>query len=97
MILKYDLPRDVERRIELTGDERIYYAVPVDIDRFGSWGDDSFLGGTTNRIYIFRGEEKAEYNLKTTECIFHLRPISVVDSDSAWIKKVATPISRPVS
>ena len=37
-----------------------------------------------------RAEEKAEYNLKTTECIFQLRPISVVDSDSAWIKKVAT-------
>lgn len=64
MILKYDLPQDVERRIELTGDERIYYAVPVDIDRFGSWADDSFLVVTTSRIYIFRGEEKEEYNIK---------------------------------
>ena len=64
MILKYELPEEIERKVELKGDERIYYAVPVDIDRFGGFSNDSFLVVTTTRIYIFRGDEKEEFLIK---------------------------------
>lgn len=64
MILKYELPEVIEGKVELRGDERIYYAVPVDIDRFGGFSNDSFLVVTTTRILIFRGDEKEEFLIK---------------------------------
>ena len=64
MILRYKLQENIERKIELEGDERIYYAVPVDIDENGSWTDDSFLVVTTQKIYIFRGDDEEKYNIK---------------------------------
>ena len=41
MILKYDLPKNAESMVTLTGDERIYYAVPIDIDEAGNFTTDS--------------------------------------------------------
>ena len=35
MILRYELPPQAEKLIELSGDERIYYAVPIDLDDDG--------------------------------------------------------------
>ena len=58
MILRYILPKNIEKAVELSGDERIYYAVPVDIDEEGNWSNNSYLVVTTKKIYIFRGEEK---------------------------------------
>ncbi len=54
MILRYILPKNIEKAVELSGDERIYYAVPVDIDEEGNWSDNSYLVVTTKKIYIFR-------------------------------------------
>ena len=54
MILRYILPKNIEKAVELSGDERIYYAVPVDIDEEGNWSDNSYLVVTTKRIYIFQ-------------------------------------------
>ena len=54
MILRYILPKNIEKAVELSEDERIYYAVPVDIDEEGNWSDNSYLVVTTKKIYIFR-------------------------------------------
>ena len=64
MILKYTLPEDMESKVELEGDERIYYSVPVDINENGSWTEDSFLVVTTYKIYIFRGNDEKKYYIK---------------------------------
>ena len=58
MILKYTLPKRIEEKIELSGDEKVYYAVPYEIDKYGKWTDDSYLVVTTKKIYIFGQEEK---------------------------------------
>ncbi|MBR6403077.1 MAG: ABC transporter ATP-binding protein [Eubacterium sp.] len=67
MILRYDLPQNIEGEIKLSEDERIYYAVPVDIDENGRWTDDSFFVVTTKMLYIFRGEDKKIYDIKDCE------------------------------
>ena len=67
MILKYDLPQNIEGEIKLSENEKIYYAVPVDIDEKGRWTDDSFFVVTTKKLYIFRGEDKKIYDIKDCE------------------------------
>ena len=57
MILRYDIPQTIKNKITLPGDEKIYYAVPYDIDENGNWTDDSYLVVTTSRIYVVSGEE----------------------------------------
>ena len=61
MILKYDLPKNAERMVTLTGDERIYYAVPIDIDESGNFTTDSYFVVTTTKLCIIRGKENKEY------------------------------------
>ena len=63
MILRYMLPTNIEKTVDLTGDEKVYYAVPVDIDDDGNWSDNSYLVVTTTKIFIFRGEDKKVYNV----------------------------------
>ena len=63
MILRYTLPHDIEESVTLGKDERIYYAVPVDIDEQGNWTGDSYLVVTTSRVYVFGGEEKKIYDI----------------------------------
>ena len=50
MILRYELPKEAEQVISLTDNERIYYAVPVDIDDAGNFLEDSYFI-VTNRRY----------------------------------------------
>ena len=69
MNLRYILPMNIEKAVALSDNERIYYAIPVDIDEKGCWTDNSFLVVTTSRVYIFRGEEKKEYIIKDFEHI----------------------------
>ena len=64
MILKYDLPKNAERMITLTGDERIYYAVPIDIDESGCFTTDSFFVVTTAKLCVIRGKEYKEYLIR---------------------------------
>ena len=64
MILKYDLPKKAESMVTLTGDERIYYAVPIDIDEEGNFANDSFFVVTAKKLCIIRGKEYKEYNIK---------------------------------
>ena len=42
MILRYELPKEAEQVISLTDNERIYYAVPVDIDDAGNFWKTPF-------------------------------------------------------
>lgn len=49
MILKYTIPQRVKELISLSGDERIYYAVPFDIGKDALFSDDSYLVVTTKR------------------------------------------------
>ena len=37
MILRYDIPHNAESMVELSEGEKIYYAVPIDIDEKGNW------------------------------------------------------------
>ncbi|MBR6384221.1 MAG: ABC transporter ATP-binding protein [Lachnospiraceae bacterium] len=56
MILKYDVSPKIAEKIPLSEDERIYYAIPYDIDVDGSWIRGAYLFVTTKRIHIFDGE-----------------------------------------
>ena len=58
MILKITLPKKIEDKIKLSGEERVYYAVPFDIDTDGNFTNDSYLVVTTKKVYIFGQEEK---------------------------------------
>ena len=69
MILRYKLPQSIEDAVVLSGDERIYYAVPVDIDENGSWTESSYFVVTTKKVYIFYGEKKTEYDIKDFESV----------------------------
>ncbi|MCR5251660.1 MAG: ABC transporter ATP-binding protein/permease [Lachnospiraceae bacterium] len=53
MILYYSLPEKIKQQIPLSEGERIYYAVPVDIDRNACWCTDSWLVVTTGAVLVF--------------------------------------------
>lgn len=57
MILKFTLPDVIESAIKLGDNEKIYYALPVDVDTDNKWTNDSFLVVTTRRILIFYHNE----------------------------------------
>lgn len=63
------LPLNIEKAVTLDNDERIYYAVPVDIDKQGNFTDSSYLVVTTRKIYIFSGEDKKIYDIKDFESV----------------------------
>ena len=67
MILRYKLPPNIEKSIEVSDEDRIYYAVPFDINKKGSWTDSSYFVVTTKKIYIFGEEEKITYDIKDFE------------------------------
>lgn len=69
MILKYDLPREVTEALALTGEEKLYYAVPYDIDGKGNWNKDGYVLVTTTRIVVY---SKAE-----------VKSIPIADCDAA--------------
>ena len=63
MILRYELPPQAEKLIELSGDERIYYAVPIDLDDDGNWTDDRFLVVTTRKVCVISGDKIKIYEI----------------------------------
>lgn len=67
MILKYMLPQSLEREVEMSEGEKIYYAVPADIDEKGNWNESSFFVVTTKKIYILGGVEKRVFDIKDCE------------------------------
>ena len=56
MVLYYDLPLNIREAIKLDEDERIYYAIPYDIDKEGNWLRGAYLVVTTKKILTFDGE-----------------------------------------
>ena len=65
MILYYNIPKTIEDELALSGEERIYYAVPFDIDAGAQWVKDSYLIVTTKRILIHTGGKlTASYDIK---------------------------------
>ena len=56
MILRYELPQQARDKIKLTENERIYYAVPIDINDEGNWCSDSYLVVTTLKVYVISGD-----------------------------------------
>lgn len=60
MILKYELPKEIEEQIVLGKEERLYYAVPFDIAEDGSWLADSYFIVTTKRLLLFRSGRLAK-------------------------------------
>ncbi|MCM1245398.1 MAG: ABC transporter ATP-binding protein/permease [Roseburia sp.] len=52
MILKYDLPEEALACVELGQDERIYYAVPFDVEKDGSLLTDSYLVVSSRRLWL---------------------------------------------
>ena len=63
MILRYELSPQAEKLIELSGDERIYYAVPIDLDDDGNWTDDRFLVVTTRKVCVISGDKIKTYEI----------------------------------
>ena len=64
MILRYELPKEAEQVISLTDNERIYYAVPVDIDDAGNFLEDSYFIVTNRRLFVVeKGSIKEEYDV----------------------------------
>ena len=64
MILRYELPKEAEQVISLTDNERIYYAVPVDIDDAGNFLEDSYFIVTNRRLFVVeKGSIKQEYDV----------------------------------
>lgn len=57
MILYYSIPHKLEEIIPFEENERIYYAVPFDIDDKGNWIKDSYLVVTTKKIHVYDGEK----------------------------------------
>ena len=60
MILKYELPKEIEEQIVFGKEERLYYAVPFDIAEDGSWLADSYFVVTTKRLLLFRSGRLAK-------------------------------------
>jgi len=52
MILKFDLPQEVQSLLNLPADEKLYYSVPVDIDENGKLTDDGYCVVTSANTYI---------------------------------------------
>ena len=67
MILKYVLPQSIDKAVETSADERIYYSVPIDIGENGNWTNDSFFVVTTKKLYIFSGDNKRIININELE------------------------------
>ena len=57
MILKYDISPKISEKIPLSEDERIYYAIPYDIDKNGNWIRGAYLFVTTKKIHIFADKQ----------------------------------------
>ena len=67
MNLRYKLPEGAEHSLNLKGDERIYYSVPVDIDENGDWTDDIYLAVTTERLCLIKKDKTEIYEIKDLE------------------------------
>lgn len=67
MNLKYRLPEGAEHSLNLKGDERIYYSLPVDIDENGNWTDDGYLVVTTKRLCLIMKDKTEVYEIKDLE------------------------------
>lgn len=57
MILKYELPPKVLEAVALSGEEKLYYAVPYDITGDGNWEKNGFVAVTTKRICVISPNE----------------------------------------
>lgn len=65
MILKYDLSKKITDKIPISDNERIYYAVPADIDKQGNHIENAYLLVTTKKIYLCENDEISEvYEIK---------------------------------
>ncbi len=65
MILQYTIPQKIKELIVLSENERIYYAVPYDIDRDAGWLKDSYLVVTTTRVLVLKeGTLSESYEIK---------------------------------
>ena len=65
MILKYDLPGEIKEKLILDGNERIYYAVPIDIDRYANRVNNAYLIVTTTKIWVYDGTAfESVYDIK---------------------------------
>ena len=65
MNLKYDISPEVKQKLNLRGEERIYYSIPYDVSDEGKWISDGMLIVTTLRVVLVRaGEVEKSYDLK---------------------------------
>lgn len=68
MILKFDLPQQVEDLLSLSADEKLYYSVPCDIDEAGKWTDNGYTVVTSKNAYvIFDGKIATQVALSDCE------------------------------
>ncbi|MCR5431861.1 MAG: ABC transporter ATP-binding protein/permease [Lachnospiraceae bacterium] len=67
MILKVKIPAAVREQINEANDDRVYYALPVDINRESKYAENSYLVVTTKRILLFE-EGTLAGTLLISEC-----------------------------
>ena len=67
MNLRFNLPEGAEHSLDLKGDERIYYSVPVDIDENGDWTGDRYLVVTTYKLCLVTKDKTDIYEIKDLE------------------------------
>lgn len=67
MILKFNVPGEIMKRITLDPDEKIYYSVPFDIAKDGSWQDNSYLIVSTGHLWII-SEGKLKEKINISDC-----------------------------
>lgn len=60
MNLKYDLPESAAKWIPQTEEERLYYALPCDIDEEGNWQEDAWFIVTGKHLYRIKDGRLAE-------------------------------------
>ena len=59
MILRFNLPKEIENIVTKSGEE-IYYAVPFDVDENGSWKKDAYFVVTVKHLWIIEDGECKE-------------------------------------
>lgn len=63
MILKFNLPKNLQSIIKLSDNERIYYTIPFDIDSSGKFTSNSYLIVTNENIHIIENGAYRSYTL----------------------------------
>ena len=67
MNLKFDISDETIEQMYLFIDERIYYAIPYDLDKDGNWCDDGMCVVSSKNIFVVKNEKPVSM-LPVSQC-----------------------------